>query len=123
MVCCTYTSGRDDTRREFARSSPPSEVRAAVPPVTRPCNSCRLPPVVRLRPHRRPRCSPGRPGGLRVVFRRDSKVDAFQRQISALRHQLGGETDDEPVPDIDRPLSSSRDTSYLSDYPDFPSNG
>jgi cytoskeletal protein CcmA (bactofilin family) len=32
-------------------------------------------------------------GGLRVVFRRDSKVDAFQRQISALRHQLGGEHD------------------------------
>jgi cytoskeletal protein CcmA (bactofilin family) len=29
-----------------------------------------------------------------VVFRRDSKVDAFQRQLSALRHQLGGEADD-----------------------------
>jgi cytoskeletal protein CcmA (bactofilin family) len=29
-----------------------------------------------------------------VVFRRDSKVDAFQRQISALRHQLGGDPDD-----------------------------
>lgn len=28
-----------------------------------------------------------------MAFRRDSKVDAFQRQISALRHQLGGETD------------------------------
>ncbi len=28
-----------------------------------------------------------------MVFRKDSKVDAFQRQISALRHQLGGETD------------------------------
>lgn len=28
-----------------------------------------------------------------MVFRRDSKVDAFQRQISALRHQLGGELD------------------------------
>jgi cytoskeletal protein CcmA (bactofilin family) len=26
-----------------------------------------------------------------MVFRRDSKIDAFQRQISALRHQLGGE--------------------------------
>lgn len=26
-----------------------------------------------------------------MVFRRDSKVDAFQRQISALRQQLGGE--------------------------------
>jgi cytoskeletal protein CcmA (bactofilin family) len=29
-----------------------------------------------------------------MVFRRDSKIDAFQRQISALRHQLGGEQDD-----------------------------
>jgi len=58
-----------------------------------------------------------------VVFRRDSKVDAFQRQISALRHQLGGETGDELVPDLDRSPSSTRDTSYLSDYPDFPSTG
>jgi cytoskeletal protein CcmA (bactofilin family) len=30
-----------------------------------------------------------------VVFRRDSKVDAFQRQISALRNQLGGEPEDD----------------------------
>lgn len=30
-----------------------------------------------------------------MVFRRDSKVDAFQRQISALRQQLGGEHDEE----------------------------
>lgn len=30
-----------------------------------------------------------------MAFRRDSKVDAFQRQISALRQQLGGEQDDE----------------------------
>jgi cytoskeletal protein CcmA (bactofilin family) len=58
-----------------------------------------------------------------VVFRRDSKVDAFQRQISALRHQLGGENDDESVPDLDRPLSLTRDTPYLSEYPDFPSTG
>ena len=58
-----------------------------------------------------------------MVFRRDSKVDAFQRQISALRHQLGGENDDETVTDRDRPLSLSRDTPYLSDYPDFPSTG
>src|SRR3954463_4091344 len=28
-----------------------------------------------------------------MAFRRDSKIDAFQRQISALRHQLGGEDD------------------------------
>ena len=58
-----------------------------------------------------------------MVFRRDSKVDAFQRQISALRHQLGGENDGETVTDLDRPLSLSRDTPYLSDYPDFPSTG
>jgi cytoskeletal protein CcmA (bactofilin family) len=58
-----------------------------------------------------------------VVFRRDSKVDAFQRQISALRHQLGGENEDDTVPDLGRPLSLSSDTSYLSDYPDFPSTG
>ena len=100
----------------------PMEVRAAVLPATRPCSGRRLPPVVRLRPHRRPRFSPGHPGGLRVVFRRDSKVDAFQRQISALRHQLGCENDGETVTDLDRPLSFlSRDTPYLSDYPDFPS--
>ena len=83
--------------------SAPAGGRAAVLPATRPCSGCRLPPVVRLRPNRRPRRSPGRPGGLRVVFRRDSKVDAFQRQISALRHQLGGENDGEAVPDRDRP--------------------
>jgi cytoskeletal protein CcmA (bactofilin family) len=41
-----------------------------------------------------------------VVFRRDNKVDAFQRQMSALRHQIGGEAGDErddmgqDVPDI-----------------------
>jgi cytoskeletal protein CcmA (bactofilin family) len=58
-----------------------------------------------------------------VVFRRDSKVDAFQRQISALRHQLGGESDDAPVPDRNHPLSLSRESSYLAEYPDFPSTG
>ena len=105
MLHCTYTSGRGGTRRDFARSAPPLEVHAAVLPATRPCSGCRLFPVVRLRPYQRPRYSLGRTGGLRVVFRRDSKVDAFQRQISALRHQLGGENDDEPVPDLDRPLS------------------
>lgn len=30
-----------------------------------------------------------------MVFRRDNKVDAFQRQMSALRHQIGGEAGDE----------------------------
>jgi cytoskeletal protein CcmA (bactofilin family) len=41
-----------------------------------------------------------------VVFRRDNKVDAFQRQMSALRHQIGGDAGEErddvqqDVPDI-----------------------
>ena len=58
-----------------------------------------------------------------MVFRRDSKVDAFQRQISALRHQLGGEGDDGPLPDRNRPPTNGRESSYLSEYPDFPSIG
>jgi hypothetical protein len=47
---------------EFAsvRSTPLLEARAAVLPATRPCSGCRLPPVVRLRPHRRPPSSFGR---------------------------------------------------------------
>jgi cytoskeletal protein CcmA (bactofilin family) len=46
-----------------------------------------------------------------MVFRRDSKVDAFQRQLSALRNQLGNEPAELPaaVPDRDEePSSSSR---------------
>ncbi|HEV2073906.1 MAG TPA: polymer-forming cytoskeletal protein [Thermomicrobiales bacterium] len=41
-----------------------------------------------------------------MVFRRDNKVDQFQRQMSALRHQIGGEAGseqdemDKDVPDI-----------------------
>ena len=30
-----------------------------------------------------------------MVFRRDNKVDSFQRQMSALRHQLGGNAEEE----------------------------
>ena len=45
-----------------------------------------------------------------MVFRRDSKVDAFQRQISALRHQLGGEGDEAPAPERSR--LSTRDDAY-----------
>lgn len=30
-----------------------------------------------------------------MVFRRDNKVDAFQRQMSALRHQIGGDAGEE----------------------------
>ena len=108
----------------LARSAPPLEVHAAVLPATRPCSGCRLPPVVRLRPYQRPRYSLGRPGGLRVVFRRDSKVDAFQRQISALRHQLGGENDDEAVPDLDRPPLFERGILRISrSTPISPSTG
>jgi cytoskeletal protein CcmA (bactofilin family) len=56
-----------------------------------------------------------------VVFRRDSKVDAFQRQLSALRHQLGGENEDDTAPDRDRPRSVGNENSYLSEYPEFSS--
>ena len=56
-----------------------------------------------------------------MVFRRDSKVDAFQRQISALRHQLGGEHEDDAVPDRDRPRSIGNDNAFLSEYPEFTS--
>jgi cytoskeletal protein CcmA (bactofilin family) len=58
-----------------------------------------------------------------VVFRRDSKVDAFQRQISALRHQLGGESDDGLLPDRDPRRPNTGEGSYLSEYPEFPSIG
>jgi cytoskeletal protein CcmA (bactofilin family) len=54
-----------------------------------------------------------------VAFRRDSKVDAFQRQISALRHQLGGEPDldrDEPY---DRSPLPRHLPDYRNDFPDF----
>lgn len=34
-----------------------------------------------------------------MVFRRDNKVDAFQRQMSALRHQIGGEEGSEAFDD------------------------
>ena len=56
-----------------------------------------------------------------MVFRRDSKVDAFQRQISALRHQLGGEFEEAVAADRDRPRSADRDNAYHSEYPEFSS--
>jgi cytoskeletal protein CcmA (bactofilin family) len=55
-----------------------------------------------------------------VVFRRDSKVDAFQRQISALRNQLGGESDDGVRQDRDRPRASGIEIPHHSDYAEFP---
>ena len=44
-----------------------------------------------------------------MVFRRDSKVDAFQRQLSALRSQLGNEPAELPasIPDRDLQLPSN----------------
>lgn len=56
-----------------------------------------------------------------MVFRRDSKVDAFQRQISALRQQLGGDTEDDAVHDRDRPRSVGDENAYLAEYPEFTS--
>jgi cytoskeletal protein CcmA (bactofilin family) len=56
-----------------------------------------------------------------VVFRRDSKVDAFQRQISALRHQLGGEGDDYRVVERDRSLVPLDETLHRPDLPDLES--
>ena len=56
-----------------------------------------------------------------MVFRRDSKVDAFQRQISALRHQLGGENEDGAALDRERSRSIGDENSYLSEYPEFTS--
>jgi len=47
-----------------------------------------------------------------MVFRKESRADSFQRQISALRQQLGTDLDDEdviddaePMPDSGQPLS------------------
>jgi cytoskeletal protein CcmA (bactofilin family) len=45
-------------------------------------------------------------GGSKVVFRRDNKVDAFQRQMSSLRQQIGGapgaqEDEDASIPDLE----------------------
>ena len=56
-----------------------------------------------------------------MVFRRDSKVDAFQRQISALRHQLGGENEGDAASDRNRPRPFDEESSYLSEYPEFTS--
>jgi len=56
-----------------------------------------------------------------MVFRRDSKVDAFQRQISALRHQLGGESEGHEMPDRNRPRSVGDENSYFPEYPELTS--
>lgn len=58
-----------------------------------------------------------------MAFRRDSKVDAFQRQISALRHQLGGEQEPFAVAAYDRTPAPRIEASYRNDFPDFDSIG
>lgn len=50
-----------------------------------------------------------------MVFRRDSKVDAFQRQISALRHQLGGEHENVAVQDYESLPALHDDHRYRND--------
>jgi cytoskeletal protein CcmA (bactofilin family) len=54
-----------------------------------------------------------------VVFRRDSKVDAFQKQISALRHQLGGESDAYAFSDHDRGPAPIGEGAFRGDLPDL----
>jgi cytoskeletal protein CcmA (bactofilin family) len=54
-----------------------------------------------------------------VVTRKDSKVDAFQRQITALRHQLGGEHHDLVLPDLDRRRTARIDNPYRADLAGF----
>ncbi|HEU5430380.1 MAG TPA: polymer-forming cytoskeletal protein [Thermomicrobiales bacterium] len=49
-----------------------------------------------------------------MVFRKDNKVDSFQRQISALRQQLGADGEAE------RPAGFDRDHPDASDLPTFP---
>jgi cytoskeletal protein CcmA (bactofilin family) len=54
-----------------------------------------------------------------MVFRRDSKVDAFQRQISALRQQLGGDTGEFPFEPVNRPPARDLDEPFLRNLPDL----
>lgn len=53
-----------------------------------------------------------------MAFRTDSKVDAFQRQINALRHQLGGESDDYRDEPFDRSPALRPTSSYRDDFLD-----
>jgi cytoskeletal protein CcmA (bactofilin family) len=54
-----------------------------------------------------------------VVFRKDTKVDAFQRQLSALRHQLGGEEDHFHSAELDRPHAAREEVHYRQGLPDL----
>jgi len=51
-----------------------------------------------------------------VVFRRDNKVDSFQRQMSALRHQLGGNAEEEQD-DLNRNMPELEDDRYQAGDP------
>jgi cytoskeletal protein CcmA (bactofilin family) len=46
-----------------------------------------------------------------MVFRKESRADSFQRQISALRQQLGTDQDDEDVLDDAEPMPDAPDAS------------
>lgn len=56
-----------------------------------------------------------------MAFRRDSKVDAFQRQISALRNQLGGETDHYREASFADAPATRHVPEYRNDFPDLDS--
>ena len=59
-----------------------------------------------------------------MVFRRDSKVDAFQRQLSALRNQLGGAEEDDVRHEPHLPVVLRDDFDYPPDRSrDAPSRG
>ena len=58
-----------------------------------------------------------------MAFRRDSKVDAFQRQISALRHQLGGEPDQFDDASFGRSPTPRSEPAYRTDFPELDAIG
>ncbi|MBW3633090.1 MAG: polymer-forming cytoskeletal protein [Chloroflexi bacterium] len=51
-----------------------------------------------------------------MVVRKDSRVDAFHRQISALRHQLGGDDHDVALPAPERRHTARAETPYHLDF-------
>jgi cytoskeletal protein CcmA (bactofilin family) len=54
-----------------------------------------------------------------VVVRKDSRVDAFHRQINALRHQLGVDDHDLALPAPERRHTARNENSYPSDFAEF----
>lgn len=51
-----------------------------------------------------------------MVFRRDNKTDSFQRQMSALRQQIGGEEEVEARPDPRHPADRSGGGSFSTAF-------